>query len=115
MLLATIIFVAVSVSGLGIDGVIWHLGSPFFWLPAIIISVQDSCGNIEDFQSDGLTRQVGQVTVWRGHISGNATNQASGIGSMNANAFPINYRLKDRKRMKTVPLRPFAKTKTRQR
>ena len=37
VLMTTIFLVAVSVSGLGIDGVFWHLGSPFFWLPAIII------------------------------------------------------------------------------
>jgi hypothetical protein len=36
-LIGTIVLVAVSVSGLGIDMVRWHLGSPFFWLPAITI------------------------------------------------------------------------------
>jgi hypothetical protein len=42
-LMATIVLVAVSVSGLvsglGIDMVRWHLGSPFFWLPAIAIFI----------------------------------------------------------------------------
>jgi len=37
VLIATIVLVAVSVSGLGIDMVRWHLGSLFFWLPAITI------------------------------------------------------------------------------
>jgi hypothetical protein len=36
-LMATIVLVALSVSGLGIDMVRWHLGSPFFWPPAIAI------------------------------------------------------------------------------
>ena len=36
-LMATIVLVALSVSGLGIDMVRWHLGSLFFWLPAITI------------------------------------------------------------------------------
>jgi len=36
-LIPTIVLVAVSVTGLGIDMVRWHLESPFFWLPAITI------------------------------------------------------------------------------
>jgi hypothetical protein len=36
-LLATIVLVALSILGLGIDMVRWHLGTPFFWLPAIAI------------------------------------------------------------------------------
>ena len=36
-LMATIVLVAVSVSGLGIDMVRWHLRSPFFWLLAIAV------------------------------------------------------------------------------
>jgi len=37
VLVATIIFVAVSVLGLGIDMVRWHPESPVFWLLAVII------------------------------------------------------------------------------
>jgi hypothetical protein len=37
VLIPTIVLVAVSVIGLGIDMVRWHPESPFFWVPAIII------------------------------------------------------------------------------
>jgi hypothetical protein len=37
VLIPAIVLVALSVIGLGIDMPRWHLSSPFFWLPAIII------------------------------------------------------------------------------
>jgi hypothetical protein len=37
VLIPTVVLVAVSVIGLGIDMPRWHFESPFFWLPAITI------------------------------------------------------------------------------